>query len=103
MSYYSYYFKSEDKEKRKNGLLYEYDKEGKINCKIREMKNSVEKIIRENSNSKFKKSNIIEDSPKKQKKGIISLYVKKNQGTILRKNKNKNKIEFYNPCLKQKK
>ena len=87
----------------KNVILYEYDKEGKINCKIREMKNSVEKIIRENSNSKFKKSNIIEDSPKKQKKGIISLYVKKNQGTILRKNKNKNKIEFYNPCLKQKK
>ena len=64
------------------------------------MKNSVEKIIRENSNSKYKNNNkIIETSPKSNNRGIISLYVKKNQGTILRKNKNKNKIEFYNPSL----
>ena len=86
--------------KNKNVILYEYDKEGKINYKIREMKNSVEKIIRENSNSKYKNNNkIIETSPKSNNRGIISLYVKKNQGTILRKNKNKNKIEFYNPSL----
>lgn len=84
---------SQMEQKNKNVLLLEYNKDGKLNCKIREMKNSVEKIIGGNSKSKYRnKTN--EASPKNQRKGIISLYIKKNQGTILRKTKNK--IELYN-------
>lgn len=89
-------FKSD--KKSKNIILYEFDRNGKINYKIKEIKNSVEKIVRDksNSNSRIKDRNkIIDISPKKQ--GEVSLYVKKNQGTILRKYKNKTKIEFYNP------
>ena len=86
--------------KKKNIILYELDKNGKINYKIREMKNSVEKIMNQKSNSKIKKGNKnIEASPKNIKEAFFTLYVKKNQGTVLRKNKHKNKFEFYNPSL----
>ena len=86
--------------KKKNIILYELDKNGKINYKIREMKNSVEKIMNQKSNSKIKKGNKnIEASPKNIKEAFFTLYVKKNQGTVLRKNKHKNKIEFYNQSL----
>lgn len=80
----------------KNIILYEVDQKGKINCKVKEMKNSVEKVVRDNSEIK-KRSKIIDYSPKVHNNKILSLYVKKNQGTILRKLKNKNKIEFYCP------
>ena len=41
------------------------------------------------------RNKMIEYSPRTKKPGIFSLYVKKNQGTVLRKIKGKNKIEFY--------
>ena len=83
----------------KNIILYEFDKDGNINYKIKEMKNSVEKIVKEKSNSKFKKtsSHIYEISPDSHDNGVNSLYVKKNQGTVLRKTKNK--MDFYNPYV----
>ena len=78
----------------KNIILYEFDRDGKVNYKIKEMKNSVEKIVREKSNSKVKdKTKFFDFSPKNYNE--FSLYVKKNQGTVLRKNRNK--MEFFNP------
>ena len=78
----------------KNIILYEFNRDGKVNYKIKEMKNSVEKIVREKSNSKVKdKTKFFDFSPKNYNE--FSLYVKKNQGTVLRKNKNK--MEFFNP------
>ena len=58
------------------------------------MKNSVEKIVKDNSVLKNRKKRN-EFSPKNKKTGLISLYVKKNQGTVLRKYKNKSRIGFY--------
>ena len=85
--------KSIKKDKNKNIILYEVDRKGQVNYKVREMKNSVEKVVRKNSELK-KRSKIIEFSPKSN--GMFSLYVKKNQGTVLRKLKNKkNRIEYY--------
>ena len=86
----------------KNVILYEFDQDGKVNCKVREMKNSVEKIVRGKTKSKEKKKNkYIEASPpKNQAEANFSLYIKKNQGTVLRKSKNKKIIEFYQPCSK---
>ena len=88
---------SENFRNNKNVILYEFDKDGKINCKIREMKNSVEKIVRGKTKSKEKKKNkYIEVSPpKNQAEANFSLYIKKNQCTVLRKFKNKKIIEFY--------
>ena len=80
----------------KNIVLYEIDKSGKINYKIREMKNSVEKIVRETSLSMKKNRKSIEISPKRDDElGLSSIYVKKNQGTVLRKNKIHKKCELY--------
>ena len=85
--------KSIKKDKNKNIILYEVDRKGQVNYKVREMKNSVEKVVRKNSELK-KRSKIIEFSPKNN--GIFSLYVKKNQGTVLRKLRDtKNRIEYY--------
>ncbi len=84
----------------KNIILYEVDEEGKVNYKVKEMKNSVEKVVRDNSEIK-KKSKINDISQKVNNNGIVSLYVKKNQGTVLRKFKDKNKIEFYRPKNKK--
>ena len=87
-------FKSD--KKSKNIILYEFDRNGKINYKIKEIKNSVEKVVRDKSNSRIKDRNKkIEISPKNQNEG--TLYVKKNQGTVLRNYKNKTKFEFYYP------
>ena len=63
----------------KNIILSEVDQNGKIkNIKIRQMKNSIEKVIKETSLDKKK---II--SPQKWNDSIT--YVKKNQGTHLKK------------------
>ncbi len=75
-------------------ILCEVDKKGKVNYKVKEMKNSVEKIVKDNSVLKNRKKRN-EFSPKNKKTGLISLYVKKNQGTVLRKYKNKSRIGFY--------
>jgi len=78
----------------KNIVLYELDKYGKLNYKIREMTNSMEKIIREASNSRNKKS-VINVSPKIDQEQFTSIYVKKNQGTILRKLIDDKKNKYY--------
>ncbi len=68
----------------KNIILSEVDQNGKINnIKIRQMKNSIEKVIKETSLDKKK---II--SPQKWNDSIT--YVKKNQGTHLKKMKKYN-------------
>jgi hypothetical protein len=85
---------ADNNKNEKKIILYEVDRKGKVNYKVREMKSSVEKIVRENSELK-KGNKMIEYSPRTKKPGIFSLYVKKNQGTVLRKIKGKNKIEFY--------
>ena len=85
---------ADNNKNEKKIILYEVDRKGKVNYKVREMKSSVEKIVRENSELK-KRNKMIEYSPRSKKPGIFSLYVKKNQGTVLRKIKGKNKIEFY--------
>ena len=68
----------------KNIILSEVDQNGKINnIKIRQMKNSIEKVLKETSLDKKK---II--SPQKWNDSIT--YVKKNQGTHLKKMKKYN-------------
>ena len=67
----------------KNIILSEVDNDGKINIKVKEMKNSIEKIIRENSANKKKNYYIYSTNPKES-----LTYVKKNQGTHFSKNKN---------------
>ena len=68
----------------KNIILSEVDKNGKINnIRIRQMKNSIEKVLKETSLDKKK---II--SPQKWNDSIT--YVKKNQGTHLKKMKKYN-------------
>ena len=79
--------------KIKNIILCEYDEDGKVIYKIKEMKKSAEKIIMEKENSR-KNKQINVTSPKNNKEDHISLYVKKNQGTILRKSKNVSKFDF---------
>lgn len=80
----------------KNVVLYEIDRNGKINYKIKEMKNSVEKIVKESSLSRNKKRSSKEFSPKNNEDpGYSSIYVKKNQGTILRRKKMMKKLEFF--------
>ncbi len=88
---------TKDNNNNKKIILYEFDKNGNINYKIKQMKNSVEKIIREKSNLKLNKTSIYNYgiSSNSHDKGVNSLYVKKNQGTVLRKTKNK--MNFYNP------
>ena len=72
-----------NKSNEKNLILSEVDQNGKVNIRVREMKNSIEKIIRESSKNKSntKSNNSYFDfpSPKKWNKDIT--YVKKNQGT----------------------
>ena len=75
--------------KDKNIILSEFDQNGKINIKVREMKNSIEKILRENSFNKVKNLNY-SPSPKKWNENIT--YVKKNQGTHIKKIKKHNTI-----------
>ena len=70
--------------KDKNIILSEFDQNGKINIKVKEMKNSIEKILRDNSFKKIKNTNC-RNSP--QKYNLLT-YVKKNQGTYLKKIKN---------------
>ena len=71
----------------KNIILSEVDNEGRLNIKVKEMKTSIEKVIRENSNQK----NYYMKTP--QKTSDIK-YVKKNQGTHISKNKNYNTIKL---------
>jgi hypothetical protein len=83
----------------KNIILYEVDNEGRINYRVKKMENSVEKVVRDNS--EIKRNSKINDIMPKVNNNIISLYVKKNQGTVLRKFKGNNKIEFYCPSNKK--
>ena len=80
----------------KNIVLYEIDRNGKLNYKVREINNSLEKIVQNTSNSK-KKKRIIDISPKidQELEQFASIYVKKNQGTVLRKNNNSKNFEYY--------
>ena len=80
----------------KNIVLYEIDRNGKLNYKVREITNSVEKIVQNTSNSK-KKKRIIDISPKidQELEQFASIYVKKNQGTVLRKNNISKNFEYY--------
>ena len=80
----------------KNLVLYEIDRNGKLNYKVREINNSLEKIVQNTSNSK-KKRRIIDISPKidQELEQFASIYVKKNQGTVLRKNNNSKNFEYY--------
>jgi hypothetical protein len=71
----------------KNVILSEVDNDGRLNIKVKEMKTSIEKVIRENSNQK----NYYMKTP--QKPSDIK-YVKKNQGTHISKNKNYNTIKL---------
>ena len=83
----------------KNIILYEVDDEGRVNYRVKKMENSVEKVVRDNS--EIKRNSKINDIIPKVNNNIISLYVKKNQGTVLRKFKGNNKIEFYCPSNKK--
>ena len=58
------------------------------------MTNSMEKIIRDASNSRNKKR-LIKLSPKIEQEHFTSIYVKKNQGTVLRKNIDNKKNKYY--------
>ena len=78
----------------KNIIMSEIDKNGKINIKVKEMKNSIEKILRENSFNK--RRNVANLSSQKL------TYVKKNQGTHITKIKKHNtinNIEYYPPPI----
>ena len=72
----------------KNIILSEVDNDGRLNIKVKEMKTSIEKVIRENSNQK---NYYYMKTP--QKPSDIK-YVKKNQGTHISKNKNYNTIKL---------
>ena len=75
------------------------DQNGKVNIRVREMKNSIEKILRENSFNKTRNALCL-NSP--QKISNILTYVKKNQGTQIRKIKKHNTkehIDFYPPPI----
>ena len=85
--------------KDKNIIMSEIGPNGKINIKVREMKNSIEKILRENSFNKTRNALCL-NSP--QKINNILTYVKKNQGTQIRKIKKhntKDHIDFYPPPI----
>ena len=81
----------------KNIVLYELDKYGKLNYKVREITNSMEKIIRDASNSRNKKR-LIKLSPNIEQEQFSSIYVKKNQGTVLRKIINNKKNKYFAIC-----
>lgn len=87
-----------NKSNEKNLILSEVDQNGKINIRVREMKNSIEKIIRENSinksNNKSNNNNFVFPSPKKWNKDIT--YVKKNQGTHIKKIRKHNTVNHLN-------
>jgi len=72
----------------KNIILSEVDNDGRLNIRVKEMKTSIEKVIRENSNQK---NNYYMKTP--QKPSDIK-YVKKNQGTHISKNKNYKTIQL---------
>ena len=101
IEYYNRNYKEPNYElKDKNIILSEVDQNGKINIKVKEMKNSIEKILRDNSFKKTKKSNC-RNSP--QKFNLLT-YVKKNQGTYLKKiqNLNNNTVShnnYYRPTI----
>ena len=85
----------------KNIILSEIDQNGKVNIRVREMKNSIEKILRENSFTKRSDFNL-NRLPSPQKWSLLT-YVKKNQGTHLKKvkghNSTVNHIRYYPPPL----
>ena len=72
----------------KNVILSEVDNDGRLNIKVKEMKTSIEKVIRENSNQK---NCYYMKTP--QKPSDIK-YVKKNQGTHISKNNTYNTIKL---------
>ena len=76
---------------KKNVILSEVSSSGNINIRIREMKNSIEKIIKENLiniNNNEPNNNIDMPSPKKWNDDLT--YIKKNQGTHFKKIKKHN-------------
>ena len=84
--------------KDKNIIMSEIDQNGKVKVKVKEMKNSIEKILRENS---FNKTKNTIDLSSPQKLNHLT-YIKKNQGTHInkiKKHKTANLIVFYPPPL----
>ena len=72
----------------KNIILSKCDENGTINIRVREVKNSIEKILRNNSFYKRKK---MVCTPSQQKLNLLT-YVKKNQGTHIKKGNLHNNI-----------
>ena len=82
---------------KKNIILSEVNNSGKINVRIREMENSIEKLIKENSlNSKNNMPNNNFDLPSPKKWNEDITYVKKNQGTHFKKIKKHNTVNHLN-------
>ena len=70
-----------------NIILSEFDKNGKLNIKVKKMNKSIEKAIRENSNPKLKNICYLK-SPKIKNERLT--YIKSNQGALISKNKKHN-------------
>ena len=82
---------------KKNVILSEVSNSGNINIRIREMQNSIEKIIKENSiniNNNESNNNFDIPSPKKWNDDLT--YIKKNQGTHFKKIKKHNTVNHLN-------
>ena len=83
----------------KNIIMSEINENGKINIKVKEMKNSIEKILKEKSFNKIKNDDCL---PSPQKWSNILTYVKKNQGTHINKIKKHNTVNnivYYPPPI----
>ena len=81
---------------KKNVILSEVSNCGKINIKIKEMENSIEKVIKENLikiNNNKSNNNFDLPSPKKWDDDLT--YIKKNQGTHFKKIKKHNTVNHF--------
>jgi hypothetical protein len=86
-----------DNSTKKNVILSEVSSSGKINIRIREMENSIEKVIKENSiniTNNMSNNNLDLPSPKKWDNDLT--YIKKNQGTLFKKIKKHNTVNHLN-------
>jgi hypothetical protein len=86
-----------DNSTKKNVILSEVSSNGKINIRIREMENSIEKVIKENSiniTNNMSNNNLDLPSPKKWDNDLT--YIKKNQGTLFKKIKKHNTVNHLN-------
>ena len=82
---------------KKNVILSEVSSSGKINIRIREMENCIEKVIKENPiNITNSKSNNNLDLPSPKKWDDNLTYIKKNQGTLFKKIKKHNTFNHLN-------